>query len=152
MQGEFQQLSAEEKVEFFLKCQELLMTHHPSSPFLCHTGNIKERVKHIQSFVSNYKGYCYKDDTVCALYNKIVVTNPDEPELALRANMYKEPAPNPNAITVDFVVFRDIKDCAKFVQLNYHHTIQYVLFVRHNKVKLYKTLGFVQQILNMPVM
>lgn len=152
MSGLFSETKVEDKIEFFLHCQSLLIQHHPQSPFIFHTGNVKERMKHIQAFVNNYKGFYYRDDNVAALYNKIIVTDPATPEHDLRASMYKPPAENYNAISIDFVVFRDIKDCVKFVQSNYDAKVQYVLFVRHNKVKLYKTIDFLQQILSLPVM
>jgi len=149
--GSFTDLKVLDKVEFFVQCQRLLMEHHPDSPFLCHQNNLQERIKHVKSFVTNYKGLCYQDDTVCALYNRIIVTDTKAPEHALRMNMYKTPSPDYNAVVIDFVVFRDIKDCARFVQANYDPRVLYVLFVRHNKVKLYPVVEFLQQIFNIPV-
>lgn len=152
MSGLFVDLKAEEKVNFFVHCQKLLTENHPNSPFICRAGNIKIRLAHMKGFVTSYKGLCYQDENVCALYNKIVLTNPTEPELAVRDHMYKAPSEHYNAMVVDFVVFREIKDCSKFVQLEYNANIQHVLFVRHNKVKVYQTIDFLKQILNIPVM
>ncbi len=105
----------------------------------------------MRHFVQNYKGFCHQDDNVGALLNRIIVPDPRAPEHALRAAMYQAPAEHYNALSVDFVVFRDIKDCASLVKSYYDSKVQYVLFVRHNKVKLYRTLDFLQQILNMAV-
>lgn len=149
--GTFQELAIEDKIDFFLHCQKLLVEHHPTSPFIFHTGNVETRLKHIQGFVSNYQGFYYQDENVCALYNKIIISDPLSPEHALRQHMYKPPAENYNAITIDFVVFRDLKDCLTFVKGHYEAKVQYILFVKNNKVKIYPTIDFLQQILNLPV-
>ena len=91
------------------------------------------------------------DDYVCTLYNKIVVNRADEPEAAVKASMYQPPSPDYNAVIVDFAAFRDIKDCMAFVQTSYDPRVLYVLFVSHNKVKLYPVVNFVSQVLNIPV-
>jgi hypothetical protein len=88
---------------------------------------------------------------VCALYNHIVVTDPKEPERTLRAHLYQQPAADYNAVTIDFVVFKELKDCQRLIQAAYDPRIQYVLFVRHNQVKLYPIVDFLQQILSIPV-
>lgn len=150
MNGSFKELGIEGKVDFFVHCQKLLTEHHPDSQFICHSGNMKERLTHMRSFVDKYKGNAYQDENVCALYNRITVTDPHAPEQSLRSFMYHEPAAHPNAISVDFVVFKELKDCIAFVQAVYTPAIQYVLFVRHNKVKLHKTADFLGQFLKIP--
>jgi hypothetical protein len=144
-------MSAEEKVDFFLQCQRLLVEFHPTSPFVCRQNNLKSRLSQMHSFVHNYKGYCHMDDNLCVLFNYVVVADKRDPVQIIKNNMYKEPDPNYNAVVIDFVVFRDLKDCQLFVQSYYDPRIQYVLFVKNNKVKLYNVVNFLGQIFNMPV-
>lgn len=147
----FSELQISEKIDFFVNCQQLLAAHHPGSPFLCHAANVEQRLQHIDTLFNRYQGYVYQDANVCALYNKLQVVDPQQPELAVRAAMYKAPAENYNSIIVDFVVFRDIKDCTQLLAAGYDAKVAYILFVRHNKIKLYKALDFMQQILQLRV-
>ena len=140
-----------ERVDFFVHCQKLLMEYNPTSPFVCRANNVAQRVKQMRGFVDNYKGMCYHDDYVCTLYNRIVVSDPRQPESAVKHYMYRPPDDNYNAVVIDFATFRDIKDCATFVRTNYDQRIQHVLFVRHNKVKLYAVVDFISKIFNVPV-
>ena len=151
MHKTFKDMTAEEKIDFFVYCQKLLVEFHPDSPFVCRQNNVQSRIQHIKDFIHNYKGLCYQDDNVCVLYNKIVITDPSDPVLALRTNMYHEPNPNYNAVTIDFVVFREIKDCMTFIKTNYDPRIQHVLFVKNNKVKIYPIVNFLTQMFNIPV-
>lgn len=147
----FADMSKVEQVDFFVHCQQLLVAYHPESPFICRKDNIKERLAQMKQWVQLYKGMCYWDDHVCTLYNRIVVNRVDDPAQALKANLYKPPAEHYNTIVIDFAAFRDIKDCISFVQTHYETKLQYILFVKHNKVKLYPTAQFVSQLLNMPI-
>lgn len=147
----FQDMPMVDKVEFFLQCQRLLVEHHPNSVFVCRRDNLKERLVHMKKFCQDYKGRCYMDENVCALYNQIVISDPKEPVLAVRDNMYKASDPNYNAVVVDFVVFRNIKDCAELVKITYDKRIQYVVFVKNNKIKLYPVVNLLAQIFNMAV-
>lgn len=147
----FNIMATAEQVDFFIHCQQLLVKFHPDSPFVCRRDNLNGRIHQMKNFVTNYKGLCYCDDNVCALYNRIVLTDPSDPVHTIRINMYREPDPNYNAIIIDFVVFRALKDCLNFVQSNYDPRIQHVLYVKNNKVKIYPVVQFISQIFNVPV-
>lgn len=140
-----------EKVDFFVHCQKLLIKFHPQSPFLCRRDNIKQRIQHILNFFNNYKGLCLWDENVCVLYNKIVVTDDKDPVYALRTNMFKPADPNYNAITIDFVVFRTMEDCKNIVPSVYEPRLQYAIFVKNNKVKIYPIAGFLTQVFGMQI-
>jgi hypothetical protein len=143
-------MTVQEKVEFFVHCQKVLVAHHPDSPFVCRHNNVKERLQQIKAWVERYKGICYADDNTGILYNKLVVSDPNEPIAAVKHSMYQPPDPNFNAVIIDFAAFRDIKDCFPFVRENYQNKIQHVLFARHGKIKIYPVLDIVKQIFNMP--
>lgn len=144
-------MAAKEQIDFFVHCQKLLVEFHPTSPFICRANNIKGRIHQMRNFIDKYKGLCYASDNVCVLYNKIVIADPSDPVHTIRANMYHAPDPNYNGVIVDFVVFRDLKDCMPFVQSNYDPRIQYVLYVKNNKPKIYPVVNFLTQIFNIPV-
>ena len=147
----FRELPVKDKVEFFVQCQRILIENHPSSPFVCRANNLEQRLSHMRGFINQYKGFVYTDENVCTIYNKIVVNDVHDPTASVKAYMYQPPDPNFNAIMIDFVVFRNIKDCLAFVKTNYDPRIQYVLFVRHNKVKLYPVVKLLAGVLDMPI-
>lgn len=144
-------MAVSEKVDFFVRCQQLLVQFHADSEFICRKDNMTQRLKQIKAWVDKYKGICYQHDNVCVLYNRIVVSDPLNPAQAVASSMYQPPNDNYNAIIIDFAAFRDIKDCVTFVKDNYDPRVQHVLFVRHGKVKIYAVVDLVAQIFNMPV-
>ena len=144
-------MSVGEQVDFFVHCQQLLVQYHADSEFICRQDNLPNRLLQIKAWVNKYKGICYQQDNVCVLYNRIVVTDPQNAVQSVSAAMYKPPDENYNAIMIDFAAFRDIKDCVTFVRENYDPRIQYVLFARHGKIKIYPVVDLVAQIFNMPV-
>lgn len=151
MDKRFVELSPQEKVEFFVTCQRLLVAHHPNSQFVVRKDNVQTNLHYIKTFLANYKGCVYQDDNVCVLYNYLYLTNVGEPELDVRARMYQEPAEHYNAMMVDFVVFRELKDCLAFARLKHDPKLSYALFARHNAIKVYKILDLMRGIFKVPV-
>lgn len=147
----FTELTDKERVEFFVHCQRLLVAHHPDSPFVVRKNNLRARIEHMKTLLANYKGCVYQDEYVCVLYNYLVVSNPKEPELAVRSRMYQPPDDNYNSVIVDFVVFRELKDCMNFVQVKQNPRIQYVLFARHNSIKVYPTVSLLANVFKVPI-
>ena len=136
----FQALLMSDKIEFFAKCQELLVKHHPTSEFVLTRENFEERKDYALDFIKRYKGFAYADDNVCVLFNKVRVEDPKNPVKVIKDHLYQEPREiDYNAVSVDFVVFRQLEDCIGFCRAQYRPQMEYVVFVRHNEVKLYPT-------------
>jgi hypothetical protein len=135
----FQNLTNEQKIDFFVKCQTLLIEHHPHSEFLFTETNLKDRKDFVYKFFHKYQGFYYQDDKVCILYNKIKVEDEKDPIKAIKDHMYRKPVADYNAISIDFVVFRKLEDCFAFCKTYYEPRIAYIVFVKNSAVKLYKT-------------
>jgi hypothetical protein len=129
----------EEKIEFFVRCQDLLIRHHPESEFIITKENWNEKKDFAIDFVNRYKGWVYSDATICALFNKVRVEDEKNPTKTLKRYYFQESAPDFNAYCIDFVVFRKLIDCIAFCKSQYSPEIKYVLFVKNNEVKLYHT-------------
>lgn len=147
----FQELTNVEKVEFFLKCQQLLRDFHPKSDFIFRENNVAERMRHVAALSAKYKGFCYSNENICVLFNKIYVADERDPVTSLRENMYREPAKEYNAVSIDFVVFRNLNDCMEFSKAQYEPRIAYTVFVKNNQPKIYKTEKFISRILSIPI-
>lgn len=135
----FVNLTKEAKIDFFVKCQGLLLKYHPDSNFLVRARDLAAKLSYVQDFFAKYQGYYWSDDNICVLYNHVIVTDNTDPALAIRSNMWKSPHPEYNAASIDFVVFRDKMDCLTWVKSRYNPRIQYVIYVKNNQPKIYKT-------------
>lgn len=138
------------KIEFFLNCQDLLITHHPDSHFLLRKKDIEKKIPYVQDFYHKYKGFCYQDANISVLYNHIIIADPKEPVEALKNNMWKEPHAEYNGVSIDFVVFRNIMDCLGFAKSHYDPRIKHVLFVKNNQPKIYETQKLVSRTFHLP--
>ena len=148
----FSEVSNEEKIDFFVNCQKLLIAHHPNSDFIFRKNSGSDKISMAIDFCHKYKGYMYQNENICILFNKIVVTDPKEnPAIILKNHMYKEPDPNYNGWSIDFVVFRDVKDCLQFCKTFYHPRISHIIFVKNNQPKIYPTTKFLSRLLNIPI-
>jgi hypothetical protein len=133
----FQSLSNNDKVDFFVKCQRLLIESHPTSPFLFTKQNYDERKAFVLDFVHKYKGYCYADENVAVLFNLLQVNPTNNPARELKKHLYQPPAGDFNTISIDFVVFKQLGDCLRFITSHDNPQIQFVLYAKNNAVKLY---------------
>lgn len=135
----FHSLSHNEKVEFFIKCQELLLAEHPTSEFIFTKDNVEARKYWVNQFLEKYKGYVYYDDKICVLFNRVRVDDPKDPKGILKKIVYQPPHENFNAVSLDFVVFRKLGDCMEFCKSQYIPQIEWIVYVKKNELKLYKT-------------
>lgn len=150
MLQQFSKLSKLDKIDFFVKCQDLLIKYHPDSPFIINKGNLKERLTYAHDIFNKYKGMCYTDEYVCALFNYIRIDDPTEPLESLKKHQFCDPTINYNAVSIDFVVFKDLRDCLGFCKTNYNSNIEYVVFVKDGKPKIHKTVDLMNRALKVP--
>ncbi len=143
-------LSTPEKVDFFINCQKLLINNHSQSEFLLTKENLEEKKYYALKFINNYKGYSYSSENICLLFNKVFLKDPRNPQRELRDNIFKTPDENYNCVLIDFVVFRKLIDCLSFIKQEYEPRMEFVLFVKNNEVKLYRTDKLVEK-LNSPL-
>jgi hypothetical protein len=133
----FQSLSKEQQIDFFIKCQEILVNSHPTSEFIITKENWPERKHYALDFINKYKGYVYYNNQICLLFNKIRINDPQNPVKALKDHIFKEPQSDYNAYSIDFACFLNIKNCLGFIKTQDNPQILYVLYVKNNSVKLY---------------
>lgn len=150
MLQQFNLLNRQDKIDFFVKCQNLLLTYHPDSSFVINRDNLKERLTYAHDIFNKYKGMVYADENVCALFNYIKINDVNEPLEALKQHQFQSPAGDYNAVSIDFVVFRTLQDCLGFCKSNYNSNIEYVVFVKDGKPKIHKTLDIMNRALKIP--
>ena len=134
----FNNLQKEQKVDFFVKCQELLIRHHPDSSFMVRESNLDTILETFFDQINKYKGYYYYNDDVCILWNHIYVSDPQDLKKVFKDNAYQPPHPEYNGVSIDFVVFRKMADCISFIKDNDEPRIKHVLFIREGKPRIHK--------------
>jgi len=135
---QFNKIAQEDKIEFFLRCQDILIKYHPNSPYVVRENNLEKTIEGLCSNINKYNGYYYSDENICVLWNHIYVTDPNNPTQTLVENAYKLPHPNYNGVSIDFAAFRKMEDCLSFIKNNYTPQIEHILFVKEGNPKLYR--------------
>jgi hypothetical protein len=139
-------LSIEEKVDFFVDCQKLLIKYHPNSDFLIRENNLNQALETFSDQIEKYKGYFYNDDYVYILWNQIYIEDPQNIVNELIKNAYKEPNPDYNAISLDFVACRNWGDTFNFIKKVNEDKIKYILLVKNGNPKIYNKEELINKI------
>lgn len=142
----FQELTNEEKADFFAKCQEILIAHHPDSQYLVRPHDLKTKQAHFLNLVKNYKGYAFFNNDICVLYNKIKVSDPKDIVWVLKKSIMAAPAEDYNAAIIDFVAFRQLRNAVTIYKLGMEEKFFYFLYVKNNEVKLYESSKMIGQL------
>ena len=144
----FLSLTPEQKVDFFVKCQELLIKYHPDSEFLAREGNFNEILDRVYENIGKYKGYYYMNDNMCVLWNHVYISDKEDVNKSLKDNAYKPPHPDYNGVSFDFVALREKNDMFQFIRENKEDRIKYILSVKRGVPRFYpieswlKSIGF----------
>ena len=150
MLQQFNKLHTKDRIDFFIKCQDLLIKYHPDSPFIITKDNLKERLTYSNDIFNKYSGMCYSDANVAALFNYVKLNDPNDPIKALKEHQFKEPTVDYNCVSIDFVVFRHLHDCLGFCKTNYNSNIEYIIFSKDGKPKVHKTMDIMTKVLKVP--
>ncbi len=134
----FSSLTKEEKIDFFVKCQELLIKYHPNSPFIIRENGLSNTLDAFENNIKKYQGFSYADEHICVLWNKIFVTDPTNLNRVITENAYMPPKEKFNGVSIDFAVFNSMIHCQNFIKDNDDESIKYILFIREGKPKIYK--------------
>lgn len=142
----FNNLSNEQKVDFFIDCQKLLIKYHSNSEFVIRENNLNIAIDTFINQINKYKGYYYNDENVYLLWNHILISDPDSPEEELVKNGYKVPNPEYNAVSIDFIACRKFSDVYNFIKNYNEDKIKYLLMVRNNKSKIFNKETLIKNI------
>jgi len=134
----FQSLNLDDKVDFFVKCQKLMINYHPNSSFVIKESSLDQSIDVFVNNIQKYQGFFFYNENICVLWNHIIISDPQNIKQAIIDNAYKAPSAQYNAVSIDFAVFRKISDCIDFIKQNDEPEIKFVLFIKDGKPKIYK--------------
>lgn len=127
----FSSLKRDEKIQFFLKCQQIGAQYHPNSPYTVTRDSIKTFLDFYKKISQEYRGYIYEGENVCALFN-LVEYNPSlSMKESLASYIYQPPHEKYNAVLIDFLAARNLRDSIELKNHIYHDKIQFILAVRN---------------------
>ena len=147
----FNNLQPQDKIDFFLHCQSLLTTYHSDSPFLFTKQNLKERLTYASEIMNKYKGFVYTSPFAAILFNKIKITNPDDPVGAIKEYSFKAAAIDYDTIVIDFATSRNVKDYLGFCTQVYDSHIEWLVWIKAGKPIIHPCLPYASKILNIPI-
>lgn len=142
----FNNLTNEQKVDFFVDCQKLLIKYHSNSDFVIRESKLNEAIDVFINQINKYKGHYYNDDNVCILWNHVYISDPNDSQGELIKNAYQEPNPNYNAVSMDFVVCRKSSDIINFINNYNEDRIQYLLSIKYGRAKILKKEDLIKNI------
>lgn len=98
----FNEMPIEDRVNFFQKCQDIILRDHVNNEFLLHSNNKNEMLSFYKKLVLEYKGYCYSSDKICILFN-ITKSSPSNEEIS-GSSWKHSPMKDGDIYFVDYVV------------------------------------------------
>ncbi len=98
----FNEMPVQDRVDFFQKCQEMMVKSYGGNHFLLHSKNKNEILSFYKKLVLNYKGYCYSSDKICILFN-VINSSPSNEEIT-NSSWRGPPIKDGDIYFVDYVV------------------------------------------------
>jgi hypothetical protein len=131
----FGPLMTKQKIDFFAKCQYLLLKYHPKSRFIVTYEKIEEKLSFFKSLIETYSGAFLETDSMCLLYNRVSIQNPNdviEEYKNAKNSCYIQEG---NCISISFLVADSTPENFKeFIKI--FENIEYVMFLRGEKVAI----------------
>jgi hypothetical protein len=130
------ELPKEEKIEFFQKCQDLLVKNQPESEFI-----LREEAENRDYFLDlflKYKGFAYTSEKIAVLFNKHRINSLPEAQEAYQDKVFDPPAPDANTYTVDFITTKMSKDVLQELYPVFHENLEFMCFLRMGKVSFFR--------------
>lgn len=119
----FDEMPVQDRVDFFQKCQEMMVKSYGGNHFLLHSKNKNEILSFYKKLVLNYKGYCYSSDKICILFN-VINSSPSNEEIT-NSSWRGPPIKDGDIYFVDYVVgsinqdtYQELKGVMNFPGVN----------------------------------
>ena len=126
-----------EKLDFFQKCQELLVKNQPNSPYILRSRRPANK-SYFLDIMLKYKGFAFRTESMAMLFNKHYYSSKKEIHENYRDNLYLPPSSEPNCYCVDFITSDLNKKIIKEIEPIFPvGNIQYICFLRAQKLSVF---------------
>ena len=139
----FSELGHDEKVDFFRRCQKLLVKHSPNSPWVLRGGAEPTNMSYFLDVFIRYKGIIYETDDMILLFNKRYFEDEDEIHHEYHNKLYDPPDKNPNTYTIDFIASSLSEKILKDLEPYFNDPgMKHVCFLRGAKLSVFDAESF----------
>ena len=129
-------LTREEKLDFFQQCQDLLVENQPDSEFILKEGS-KNQDYFLDIFLK-YKGFAYTSEKIAILFNKHKMRGMVEAQETYQDKVFEPPAPDANTYTIDFITTKMSKEILEELKPIFHEDLTFICFLRAGKVSFFR--------------
>jgi len=138
----FTDLSKEERLTLFQKCQDLLVKHQPDSEWVLRRGGRYNKTFFIDVFI-RYKGLVYESDDIVVLFNKQWYVSRDDIIERQRDDLWRPPHKTPNTYSIDFIASSLTKEILQELEPYFNDPgMKYVCFLRGAKLSVFNVEAF----------
>lgn len=131
----FKELNIQEKIDFFVKCQYLLLENYPQSRFIVTHEKLEEKLNFFKKLIDTYSGAFLVTDSMCLLYNRISIDNPNDVIEEYKRAKNSTYIPNGNCVLISFLVAKPTPDnLQSFIKP--FEEVDYVMFLRGEKTSI----------------
>jgi hypothetical protein len=139
----FTDMGKEEKLQFFQRCQDLLLETTPDSPYVLRQGDLDRNRSYFLDIFLRYQGLVYESDGIILLFNKLQYENKDQIYEHYRQRLFHPPDKNPNTYTVDFIASKlDPKILSEMEPYFKDEGMKWVCFLRGQKLSIFPAESF----------
>ena len=133
----FNEMGKEEKMDFFQKCQNMLVKNQPDSLWILRDGDESNRSYFLDIFL-RYQGIVYESENIILLFNKHQYASKDEIIVKSREKLFSAPDKNPNTYSIDFVTSKLTQEILQEVEPHFKDPgIKWIHFLRGQKVSVF---------------
>jgi len=136
----FLDLTKEEKVAFFQKCQDLLVKNFPNSEYILR-GDLHKKDFYLDLFLK-YKGFVYESEKVALLFNKIEHFPQELVIEPYQKRVFDPPALKPNCYAIDFLTTKGSLEIVKELLPHFNEGFEYISFLRGGRISVFNFKRF----------
>jgi len=134
----FTDLDKEERIEFFQRCQDLLLETAPESPYILRQGDVARNKSYFLDIFLKYQGLIYESDGIILLFNKLQYEDKDHIYEQYRDRLFHSPDKEPNTYSVDFIAAKlDPKILSEMEPYFKDEGMKWVCFLRGQQLSVF---------------
>ena len=143
----YSDLSRDERINLFQRCQNLLIKNQPDSPWILREGQQHNRTFFLDA-VLRYRGFVYESENIIIMFNKHFYENKEEAREGYGQNLYAAPAEDANTYSIDFIASEISADKVEELKPYFKDDMKYITFLRGHRPTVFDIDNFKKAIEN----
>ena len=141
---QFKEMSRDEKLAFFQRCQDLMIKVQPDSLWILRkkqTPEARNRIFFLDAFL-RYQGFVYEADGIIIMFNKHFYLDKEDPIEKYADYLYDAPHPTPNTYAIDFIAAEMDADKLRELQPYFKDDLEYITYLRWPRQSVFNLANF----------